>query len=138
MRRKKVWRYYCEFCGKGGCSGGHMAAHERSCTMNPDRVCRMCAWIDDHDQLTMPELRRLLPDTVEVETQWGATYIQPVVPGDVYAVMFAALQRASADCPACILAALRQTGLSAPQDTWSYAAACKAFWDEYNEGDERD
>lgn len=42
MTRKQVWRYYCEFCKKSGCSASHIKTHERHCTCNPDRECRMC------------------------------------------------------------------------------------------------
>lgn len=42
MRKVKKWRYYCEHCNKSGASGGHMAAHEKSCCRNPLRECRMC------------------------------------------------------------------------------------------------
>jgi|ERR1035437_1381006 hypothetical protein len=38
---KKV--YYCEFCKKKkGMSASMMAQHEKHCTANPDRECRMC------------------------------------------------------------------------------------------------
>ncbi|MCG3203975.1 MAG: hypothetical protein KCHDKBKB_00652 [Elusimicrobia bacterium] len=38
---KKV--YYCEFCkNKKGLSASHMSRHERHCTMNPNRECRLC------------------------------------------------------------------------------------------------
>lgn len=42
MRKVKKWRYYCDHCGKGGCSGGHIAKHERGCCANPARVCGVC------------------------------------------------------------------------------------------------
>ena len=37
MKAIKKWRYYCDHCKKSGASSFHMAAHERSCTLNPLR-----------------------------------------------------------------------------------------------------
>jgi len=37
---KKV--YYCDFCKKHGLSGGAMSGHEKHCTLNRKRECRIC------------------------------------------------------------------------------------------------
>ena len=42
MRTKKVTRYYCDHCSKGGFKKPDMVTHEESCTLNPDRVCYLC------------------------------------------------------------------------------------------------
>jgi len=43
MKKVRKWVYYCEFCGKKkGLSAPHMKTHERRCTANPDRECRLC------------------------------------------------------------------------------------------------
>lgn len=39
-KTKKV--YYCEFCKKHGLCAGVISRHEKSCTANPDRICRLC------------------------------------------------------------------------------------------------
>jgi len=84
MRRIMRWRYYCDFCKKS--SGRTLADHERHCTMNPNRVCRFCKLLGE-TQAPMAELLAALRSE------------SPVLP---------ALQRAAHDCPACILAAIRQ------------------------------
>ena len=38
--RKNV--YYCEFCKKKGMSSYHMKRHEKHCTSNINRWCKMC------------------------------------------------------------------------------------------------
>lgn len=91
MKRKKVWRYYCEFCRKSGCSGGHMKAHERGCTMNPDRHCSMCDHADV-TQKTMPELVAILVGATQEDAE----------------ERLARLRGATEGCPACMLAAIRQ------------------------------
>lgn len=66
MIKKKKWRYYCEFCSKSGGSGGVMSTHEKHCTMNPNRVCRLCKNMEE-DQPDMRELLAILPDISKYE-----------------------------------------------------------------------
>jgi len=49
--------YYCEYCNKHGLGAGAMKKHEKYCTLNPDRICRMCA---EHQE--RPDYRRLLSE----------------------------------------------------------------------------
>jgi hypothetical protein len=115
MRKKKVWRYYCEFCKKSGCSAGHMKNHEKHCTMNPKRDCRMCN----------------ISGT-------GGESIDILVITFIYNGL-AALREAAEGCPACMLAAMRQAEV---KDTevellseiagWSYEEEKKEWWDEIN------
>ena len=135
MRRKQVWRYYCEFCGKGSCSGGGMAIHEKHCTMNPNRECRMC----DASQ-------RAYGDAVQ---QPIADLIAAL--GDGQKTGMAALRELASSCPACILAAIRQSGLPEAEDarqregtygsngdidgTWmafNFKKEADGFWSDYN------
>ena len=37
---KKV--YYCDFCKKKGLSASSISKHEKHCTLNPKRECRLC------------------------------------------------------------------------------------------------
>jgi hypothetical protein len=98
MTKKLCWRYKCDFCGKVGYSAGHMKGHEKHCTANPDRACRSHKFCDHPptlpDNPPMPELQAALRSC---GTDWVAG--------------LAALRVAAHDCPACILAALRQSGL---------------------------
>lgn len=114
MRRKKVWRYYCDFCNKGGCSAASMSRHEESCCRNPDRVCRMCETAGIGG-LTVPELVEALAD------------------GDLKA-----LRAASDGCPACMLAAIIQSGIQKKDDPetfidFNFAKERDAFWKDVNE-----
>ena len=95
MKKRKVWRYTCDFCGKSNCGGGAIAKHERHCTMNPQRICRMCAAVGEK-QTPIAELKDALWNG-PVTDYYGVTQtgIEP-------------LRIAAHNCPACILAALRQ------------------------------
>lgn len=94
MKRKRVWRYYCDHCGKGGCSGGHMKRHEGSCCRNPLRVCRMCVYAR-LAQAQMPDLIEALGDGKDAGLK--------------------RLREATEGCPVCMLAAIIQSKLQRPE-----------------------
>lgn len=115
MRKKQVWRYYCEFCKKSGCSGYHMKNHELHCTMNPERECRMCYLIDEcgveQSAPDLNDLKALLPN----DPQSLIVRNSNLLDGDDYSKLYEAISLAmprlrelSRNCPACILAAIRQ------------------------------
>lgn len=108
MRTKKVNRYYCDFCGKGGCAAGHMKRHEQRCTLNPGRVCGMCLYGKD-DNEKQPDLASL----VSIVNSWEPAELHRHDYGSVEFNTAAARQLetladAAGNCPACILSALRQ------------------------------
>jgi hypothetical protein len=105
MRKKKVWRYYCDFCKTSKGTPQSMRHHEERCTMNPHRKCGLCTLVDGGYGYLSEGLKALesykhlakgsmatcdhyLPKTAEEE-----------------------LRKATNDCPVCMYAALRQTGL---------------------------
>ena len=91
--------YYCDFCRKHGLSRPAMEKHERHCTMNPQRTCR---WTIDADEghadvslaYVVAELQRRAPLELE-DIDWLRKTLTDTDEG----------------CPACMLAALRQSGL---------------------------
>lgn len=94
MKRKRVWRYWCEHCRKGGCSAGHMAKHEKSCTLNPGRTCRMCLLLG----ITQTPLGDLI-----------ALVQREPLDDDDAAAMLRAVEVAANGCPTCVFSALRQS-----------------------------
>jgi len=91
--------YYCDFCGKRYMRVSSAAKHERHCTMNPDRTCKW-ALLDDGPRTRHGEhsFRRGLPRWVRLRA-----------PLTVYDI--SELRDRAGYCPACILAALRQSGV---------------------------
>lgn len=83
MRTKRVNRYYCDFCKKGGCSGGAMKKHESRCTRNPDRVCGFCKEFYLEQKATADLLAALQSDG-------GLEAVREIAGG----------------CPACMMAAI--------------------------------
>ena len=117
MKKRKVWRYTCEFCGKSGCSGGHMKVHEASCTANPHRVCRMCK----HSPKDTAALVALLQAPGNTTADWQAKMID--------------LRFQTDGCPACILAAIRQSKVQRtladcdPEPGGGFTLADPMYWD---------
>lgn len=93
MKSVMRMRHYCDFCKKSGGSKPAMAKHEGSCTANPARVCRMCAF-GGLEQRSMDVLQA------------------------AYAKGFKALAEEAEHCPACILAAQRQFWGNVAPDYW--------------------
>lgn len=126
MRTAMRPRYYCDHCNKGNGSPSAMRRHERGCTLNPQRVCGMCAKLaeDGGPEPAPPrdELLRLLDNEG-----------------------FKAMREAANDCPACILSALRARNTDSaeapfyvpgPEDgrnEWSYTTAKAEYWRGHND-----
>ena len=96
MRKKQVWRYYCEHCKKAGCASGHMAKHEAHCCANPGRKCRMCGLDSEGVQQPMAEL-------VAALDIGGLDAVRKLANG----------------CPACMLAAILNLRKRDGITTWS-------------------
>lgn len=129
MRRVKMWRYYCEFCGKGGCSGGHIKRHEQNCTLNPDRHCGICEYAEN-EQKSLGTLLFALAHDIFKNAEDNYTNIK-----------IDNLKEEADYCPACILFALRQYCLDkdmhASQFDFAYENMKNEFWGVYNEEQHR-
>lgn len=86
MRSKLRWRFYCDFCKKAGGVKRHMETHEKHCTNNPDRVCRV------HNSI------------IEIECQPTMDELKAAYQGG-----YPKLREVAHNCPACILAVMRQS-----------------------------
>ena len=140
MRKKRVWRYYCDYCGKGSCSAGAMKQHEAHCTMNPYRTCRVCALMSGEKEAPPSPMKKMLAVLPPVE---AITEISPLtgcrIVGekghDVLQTVIERLEEAADGCPACMLAALRQKGYLdfLPGSLFDYDKRMKTVFAEVNE-----
>ena len=130
MITKKVNRYYCEFCKKANCSASSISRHEKSCTLNPDRICRMCAMFD-LEQRKMSDLLKILPTPVIIEDdEMGLTLINVK---EIESAM-EKLRSVNDNCPACLLATIRQMGIPVPAvSSFNFTEECKSAWACLNE-----
>jgi hypothetical protein len=142
MKVKKVNRYYCEFCKKSGCSGGHIAKHEKHCTMNPNRICRMCK-VFEVEPADMLDMLGVLPNPADYDLEdvssgtgevWGSHMdARELFDMDIDATM-PKLREIANDCPVCILAALRQKGIPVPLvESFDYKKELTEAWSCINE-----
>lgn len=124
MKAVKRWRYYCDFCKKVSGLKTAMEKHEKGCTLNPARECGICGFLNGGMAVELSELLALLPDPKQFVIHHPAEpgefgYAAYDTPDDealrdaVHAVL-PKLRELTDDCPACILAALRQRGIPVP------------------------
>lgn len=131
----KTWkvrrtRCECEFCGKKNWSPSHMAKHEKSCTMNPNRVCGMCKLVDDYPQPSMEALVEAISvaTVVRHEDDYGSSY---QIDNQEEAL---ARLREITSCPACILTAIRTLGVPALAfEKFKYREERDEVWSNVNE-----
>lgn len=116
MRQKRVWRYYCDHCNKGGCGKAAMVRHEQHCIKNPVRDCRMCD-AGDVGKHQMPEL-------IQAYADGGLRALREVAEG----------------CPACMLAAVVQYRITPGpgygddgEEFFDYKDECVSWWSSVNE-----
>ena len=129
MKRIKRWRYYCDFCKKSGGSGHYMKIHEKGCTANPDRECGFCkiAGLSLDKEKLKQIVKTGLEDFEEMDfdeqnENWEG--LQNKIQND--------LIKESGGCPACSLAAVRQTKDSEFVQ-FDYKKAKDAFWLEHDQ-----
>ncbi len=112
-----------------------MARHEKSCTMNPDRVCRMCG-VDGN--LPQPN-REALIEAVSVAkvTSYTDEYDQVHCRIDNQEEALSRL-RDITTCPACILTAIRTLGVPASAfEKFRYSEEKSDMWSSVNEAEMR-
>lgn len=121
-------RYYCEFCKKAGGSAYHMRIHEERCTLNPKRKCGVCVMLTE-EQPTMAALRKPFAGIELTKDEWGN------VSFDTGAVDLALAQvrEVSNNCPACIMAAIRQSGIPVPAvSDFNFTKEMRSVWSDIN------
>jgi hypothetical protein len=133
MKSRQVWRHTCDFCKKSLLKRPAMEKHEAHCTANPNRKCRMCALIGEEPVAPAGELAKMMTPP---PASWGSeereAWQAVVLP------QFAALRERTNGCPACMLAALRQTGVHSNDVDWDFSAAAKAWMDDFHKNNRPD
>ena len=140
MKTKLVKRHWCDFCNKAGLQAHSMAKHEKHCTLNPARDCRVCALLGGSMHVgaeRMAELVAMLPDPAE----YLATPCWSDHEDNPQRRLLAALELAMpklreevSNCPACILAALRQKKIPVPMvDSFDYKDEMQSVFNSLNE-----
>ena len=134
MKTKTKTVYYCDYCKKHSLSGGTLAKHEKHCTANPDRICRMCG---------RENIKAIIPKyKIEIKEEWFTEHNS--VLGEVGVEidkMVAKKMEELADevdnCPACILTVIRLNKYIWPiKPDFNYPKAVEEWWEARREDEE--
>lgn len=138
MKRKMVWGYWCDYCGKFGRSGGHMKRHEARCIKNPNRHCGMC-YAAGNSQPEMSELVALASPLglFWTEDRDETPYYNSAEAKECAKCLLPELMEAADNCPACVLAALAQNKVPAKDIGFDFEKEKTAFWSAVNENEMR-
>ena len=98
MKTKMRPRYYCDHCNRGSGSPSAMRRHEETCTANPKRYCHMCRQARD-----VAPLAAILTAAGGTLKDWQGKMER--------------LRDAAENCPCCILASIRQSGVQ--REAWT-------------------
>jgi hypothetical protein len=158
MRFKEKKVYYCDYCKKHSLSASTMSIHEKHCTMNPNRKCRLHEAMGESME-NFPEILekwRGIKREIDEETKREAKPEKEVL-SDSYSVMekdgvfiaysYDFVERMNAkihfekiaadvdECPACILSIIRQAKLDEfPFETkFNYKKYLEDFWQDLND-----
>ncbi len=137
MRTKTKTVYYCEHCKKHGLCAGHMKKHEKHCTANPDRDCRVCDNMQTREWVEKWRgyFKLLRTEDARCNDMGMETFV--MVWTDDKPRTLANLYDDTGGCPACTLAVMRQTGLGKwpanPEfGDFNYAKCRDEWWKERN------
>jgi hypothetical protein len=132
MKTIKKNVYYCDFCKKRGLASGAMKKHEERCTMNPNRICGVCKMLEE-TQAPIEKLKAAVPDVSAFVVESDMLSLS----GDASAALNAALPglaRVANDCPACIMAAYRQSKVPVKLVTdFNFTEWMDGIWSDINE-----
>ncbi len=131
MKVKRINRYYCDFCKKANCSAPAMKKHELHCTKNPNRTCRVCDALGGENQPNLQELISLLPIHNPSGYQEYWEWVEKEVEPAIVKVLVAAN-----GCPACVLAALRQSNITAGATSFDFKKEMVKIWKIVNEAND--
>lgn len=139
MKTKTVKRHWCDFCNKAGLQARAMAKHEQHCTLNPARDCRVCGLLGGSMHVgaeRMTALVAILPDPTEflAASCWMDNTDSPYtrLMADLATAM-PKLREEVDNCPACILAALRQKKIPVPMvEGFDFKAEMQSIFNDIN------
>ena len=91
----------------------------------------------ENEQPDLTALIALLPDPSDYKREFdesGCTGWSDYDFGDLFKTVLPKLREATRNCPACMMAALRQRGIPILSvDGFNFTAECKRSWAEFNE-----
>ena len=138
MTIKKRTVYYCDYCGKHSLRS--LKIHEKHCTLNPNRECRLCGKRD---------IYKIIPKyKFEVKKEWfskgehGEKIISGIKMAKIermFRKKMAKLEKEVNYCPACILTVIRCNHYEWPfRPEFDFKKALEEWWKSKNENWDED
>lgn len=109
MKTIKKNVYYCEYCNKHRLSASHIATHERHCTANPLRICRLCGYNNGFVKTIAKLKERFIIIKEQVKY---ADFDIDVIKWKNKEITLDELKDITDGCPNCILTIIRGVGLN--------------------------
>jgi len=133
MKTVKKNVYYCDFCGKRGLSASHISRHEKSCTANPDRECRLCKENRDIKSFIKQLKTRFEIKDIHSVDEFGEV-INRKIEWKGKKITLDEIIDFTEGCPNCTLAILRQTKLNYQifGFKYDYKKELADYWAEIN------
>lgn len=137
--------YYCDFCKKKGLRS--LKTHEKHCTGNPDRVCRLCDGASIKPIIEKYKKYFTIKETERVEVNEGfvwttETFIDIKVVYHKEFTLKDIVKELEYECPNCILAIIRCLGLNRyyfeKKFKFNYKEELGEWWSEKNREDEEE
>ena len=104
MKTIKKNVYYCDHCNKRTLSASSIIKHEKHCTANPKRECRLCDRKDGIEEIITDFKKRFVISKADEEKEMRTHTVTWI--GEP--ITFKEIRDAGKDCPNCILAIIRQ------------------------------
>ena len=128
MKTIKKNVYYCDFCKKKGLSASALSKHEKHCTGNINRVCRMCEGNQPNYQEAVDRLGPRVKQIPESSHPFGdeSTALMKTIMDDLVDI--------AEGCPACCLTLIRQLSpllpIVGPSLPYNYKEEVASWWKE--------
>ncbi len=106
MKTKRKIVYYCDFCKKRALRS--LAQHEKYCTGNPDRECRLCENQSIREIIEKYKGYFSVSEEIHTEHEWNEA--KPIFKKNF--TLEDIINELDYRCPNCILAIIRALGLN--------------------------
>ena len=135
MNERRRIIYYCDFCKKRLMRIDAMERHEKHCTANLDRKCRVC----ENDNI-LPDYRKILKELktqyIICESQTDGMMLHNIIGLSIKwtgkEITRDTLAELVDSCPACMLTLWRAIeDIAKPMD-FNYKKESEAWWNEVN------
>ncbi len=112
VKLKKV--YYCSYCKKYSLRKDIMINHEKGCTKNSNRYCKLCELIGQTNNI---------PELINKYKHYS---LKPIISNEEQDEILTYIKQDTGECPNCILTILRLSGLQLYN--FDYKEKLKRFW----------